>query len=820
MASRVSDDQVLRKTLDAEFEFLSLPPGQASKPCELDQQAGTWMLAEVPGTVASARRRAGQFEYGTEDFDDKDHWYRARVCLPEDQSVSLRFNGLASLADVFWNDDLILSSDNMFHEHSVDMKDYRGQGILTIRFRSVRKALTERKPRARWRTRLVDHQQLRWIRTTLLGHIPAWCPPVSCVGPFRSIEIETHDVFSLETSTIKTELRGQKGFLKVNLSLKTHHDPCTLDSACVWLGQHKFSLPIKNISKEYYQAELEAELLHPELWWPHTHGQPKLYPVNIEVHTSQGSRLFKIGHFGFRSIEVNRDDEGFALHINGIEIFCRGACWTPTDLISLGSDIKNLRKTLAAVKSAGMNMIRVGGTMIYESSDFYQTCDELGIMVWQDFMFANMDYPFDEAHFKASVTREIEQFLDRTQASPSLTVFCGNSEIEQQTAMLGLAADQWSHAFFQTTLPELCRLSRAEIPYLPSSPSGGVMPFQVNSGVSHYYGVGAYQRPLDDARRARVRFTSECLGFSHIPDQISVDKVLDDGEMPCIHPKWKARVPRDQGAGWDFEDIRDHYLQQLFQIDPRTLRYSDSDRYLALARATTGELIFRTIAEWRRVGSSCKGALIWLLRDMWLGAGWGLIDADGRPKAAYYYAQRSMAPQAVFLSDEGLNGLDIHMLNERQEALTAELELLVYRQGHIEVASCKREFQMDAHSAVKLSAQSLFSHFIDFTYAYRFGPASHDLVLASLKDSKSGQILSQDWYLPQAFPSSQHSDLEIEAFAEPVGPGLYDLIISSKKWAQSLVIDVKSYQTENNYFHLAPGMSYRVRLTGEDTRVP
>src|SRR6185312_9874785 len=143
-----------------------------------------------------------------------------------------------------------------------------------------------------------------------------------------------------------------------------------------------------------------------------------------------------------------------------------------------------------------------------------------------------------------------------------------------------------------------------------------------NAGTSSYYGVGAYLRPLDDARRSELVFASESLAFANIPDE----RGLPGGPgLRVHHPAWKMRSPRDLGAGWDFDDVRDHYVARLFGVDPVNLRVSDHERYLALGRVATGEVMAQAFGEWRRQRSPPRGALIWFLRDLWPGAGWGVI---------------------------------------------------------------------------------------------------------------------------------------------------------------------------------------------------
>ena len=210
------------------------------------------------------------------------------------------------------------------------------------------------------------------------------------------------------------------------------------------------------------------------------------------------------------------------------------------------------------MRDAGMNMVRIGGTMVYEADDFYALCDELGLLVWQDAMLANFDYPATEA-FRASLAAEVTQFLDRTQANPSLAVLCGGSEVLQQAAMFGLPADKVDATLYTEFIPAIVQRHAPGCRSMcPTRLRAADWPFQPDAGVTHYYGVGAYLRPLDDARRADVRFASECLALANVPDARKPTERLDVATV--TDPRWKRAVPRDPGAGWDFDDVRDHYL--------------------------------------------------------------------------------------------------------------------------------------------------------------------------------------------------------------------------------------------------------------------
>ncbi|MFZ6733141.1 glycosyl hydrolase 2 galactose-binding domain-containing protein [Undibacterium sp. Ji42W] len=776
--------------------------------------------AQVPGTIASALRVAGQFDYGKDNFDEVDVWYFCELDLPGNAAF-LHFDGLATHVEVYWNDDLILRSENMFIAHSLDLATLAisGKGRLSLRFLAMNTQLAQRRPRPRWKTRLVEQQQLRWVRTSLLGRMPGWSPPVAPVGPYRPILLELQSPARITGKNISSKIDGTDAVLDIELTVQIQQ---AVPSCAINIGEHEFILDCEHLDKNLYRVHGQCKIDEVKKWWPHTHGDAALYPLELHVSCTSDKQINKqiidLGRTGFRQIEVDQRDGDFNLHVNNVPVFCRGACWTPVDIISLQNGSNDLRHMLTLARDAGMNMLRVTGTMVYETAEFYQLCDELGILVWQDCMFANMDYPVIDEAFAVSITTEVQQFLQRTQSSPCIAVVCGNSEVEQQAAMLGQPAELWRNAFFAETLPALCEQYRPDVQYWPSSPSGGVMPFQLDTGVAHYFGVGAYLRPLDDARRSVIRFTSECLGFSNMPDDDLIDGMLNNGETPGLHPAWKLGVPRDNGTGWDFEDVRDHYMAELYKVNPASLRYAERERYLSLARTTTGEVMAKTIAEWRRSGSTCHGALIWFWRDLRPGAGWGVIDAHGKPKAAYYYLKRAMAALTVLITDEGLNGLALHVINDGQQVFEGALELNLYRHAESRVAHGRIAVQVAAHSVSKVQDYVLLPHFVDTSYAYRFGPAGHDVVEAVLYDRE--QIIANDFHFPQGHQFAMQADVGLRAHCSLDVDGNHTLHLSTQKLAQAVCIQIPGMLPEDNYFHMAPGNSRQVRLAVIDGKSP
>lgn len=802
------------------WQLVRTDPGTVTHPDDLAFPDEAWLAASAPGTVAGALHSAGQWNWSAPPaLDDYDWWYRCRFRSDEPEiGASLDFAGLASLADVWLNGTLVLSSHNMFVAHCVDAgRALARDNELVIRFASLTEALAKKRPRPRWRTRLVSHQNLRWIRTTLLGRIPGWSAAAQPVGPWKSVALLPHNSVRILSRKVRARLDGTDGVVSVAVRVRAASG-ARVASASVAVGAVERAAIVRD-SGEDFVIHATIRVTDANIWWPHTHGAQPLYDTVIRIKVGDLELSLPIGRVAFRTMHLDSTAGAFALSINSEIIFWRGACWSPPDPLRLHCSTQEYRRTLELARDAGMNMLRVGGTMVYEHDDFYDLCDELGIVVWQDLMFANMDYPVGDADFLATTEREVSQFLQRVGGHASLALVCGNSEVEQQAAMLGLPQSEWRSTLFSEKLADLAAEHATNIPYWPSSPSGGVLPFHVNAGDGHYFGYGPYLRPLADVRMSEVRFASETLALSNVPESTFVDRMSCGPAGAGHHPDWKRGVPRDNGSGWDFEDVRDHYVREIFGVDPMTERYGNPERYLALGRAAGGEVMTRTVAEWRRSGSPCTGALVWFYRDLRPGAGWGILDCDGAPKAAYYYLARAFRPVAVLMSDEGLNGIAIHVVNDGSLPISPELRVSLYR-GTVRVGEVVRRIAVTPRSTLLLSADDLLGAFTDVSYAYRFGRPNHDAVVATLVDPDADAIVAQSFHFPLGV-GAPRATTELDARVYRVDDAAYSLTIRATELALSVSIEADGWQPDDNYFHIAPGGERTVLLTAtrEDRRL-
>jgi len=277
-------------------------------------------------------------------------------------------------------------------------------------------------------------------------------------------------------------------------------------------------------------------------------------------------------------------------------------------------------------------------------------------------------------------------------------------------------------------------------------------------------------------------------------------------------PDWKAGVCRDHGAGWDFEDIRDHYIQQLFGVHPVALRSENLERYYAISDVVTGEIMSRVYQFWRSSLSRCKGALIWYLNDLLPGAGWGVVDADGYAKPALDIVAQSLQPLQIVWVDKGLEGFWVEVINDSQADVSGQLCIDLWQAQPQPLAVVQTDIHLRPGQRRGWFVEQLLGGFYDVGHCYKFGPATHQLLSARLLNGQqllaSAEIYSSCYSLPEIHGVELNAHVREQA-------GHWWLDLESSHCLQRAVIEMRGYTVKKNYLNLIAGQRYVVEVVPE-----
>ncbi|MUL56967.1 hypothetical protein FZI86_01720 [Mycobacterium sp. CBMA335] len=758
------------------WQVLRRDPDGVAHPDELADDWGAAAVLQTPATVATLH-----------DGDPDEYEWWCRTTFSVKQSTSIEFEGLTFPATVFLDGSPVAECASMFLPVRIECA--AGDHEVVIRFGSIARWLKSSRPRGRWRSTLVSTPGLRWARTTLLGRASVYGNLPAPVGIWRPITtVPTHvrtDVVVRTKDDVVTVV-GTTGADSIRLALRDPTGQIVAEETSTPKdGAFSFDITVPD----------------PLLWWPNGYGPQHLYRATIEAEGIAVSDK----PVGFRTISVS--DDGFRIRVNGTPIFCRGVTWSPPDPIRMYADDTQIREQVRTFAAAGATMVRVVGGLAFEQDEFWWASAEAGILVWQDAMLSTFDPPAEQG---ALITQELTTVLRRVSGNPALAVVSGGSETLQQPEMLGLRPRDSAMDVLDSLLPAAVA-EHADAHYVRSSPSPppGSTDLAIcpDTGVAGWFGVGGYLRPLADVRSAGVRFAAECLAFANPPESGYVDQHFGSAAVAGHHPEWKAGVPRDRGASWDFEDIRDFYTQEVFGEALLLVRRTDPERYLQLGRLAIATAMRECFAFWRRADSGCGGAIVLSGRDLTRGAGWGLLDSDGNAKAALAVLSRTWAPVAVIVADGGLSGLRIDVHNDTHAALDGELSLIATKSNGVAV-DATRHIMVPPAAAITLADADVSGHFRDLSHAYRFGPPTADAVQATVTFN-DGRAVRDVLVLN---PRSGQPTSALTAAVTQSAADRWVVELTSEVALRYVDITIPGWTAGDNYFDLAARLPYRVDL--------
>ena len=623
----------------------------------------TWHSAHVPGSVYADLMADGTMpdpfwrENELDAFErmKKDYVYQRAFTVTEAQlahaHVELVCEGLDTLAHVSLNGREIAFADNMHITWVWNVKEqlHAGENTLEIRFDSPILYCAKKAEEAPGWESSDATPGFRHLRKAHCMFGWDWGPRLPDAGIWRPIFLRTWDAARLENA----------------LMLQAHHDGVVdvtirpeIAGESAWSAEitapdgEVLTLP------ETTAAEQVITIEHPQLWWPNGLGKQPLYRVTVRLAAGD-TRTWRIG---LRTMTVSREKdewgEEFCHVVNGMKVFAMGADYIPEDNILARVTPERTRRLLEDCKAANFNAIRVWGGGYYPDDAFYDICDELGLMVWQDLMYACAFYDLTP-DFERSIRVETQQNVARLRHHASLALICGNNEMEMFMAGANSALINhrtWEFVptyphhitdyvkMFEYILPAIVKETAPQTYWWPASPSSGGnfdAPNDENRGDNHYWDVWHGEKPFTEYRKFFFRYASE-FGFQSFPCLKSVKQfTLPDDRN--IFSRVMERHQRNQAA---YGKILS-YLSQTF-------RYPNSfDDLLYASQLMQAEAIRYGVEHSRRNRGRCMGAIIWQLNDIWPVASWASIDYYGRWKALHYAAKRFFAPVMISAEEEG-----------------------------------------------------------------------------------------------------------------------------------------------------------------------
>ncbi|HAT8499294.1 TPA: glycoside hydrolase family 2 protein [Vibrio vulnificus] len=657
----------------------------------------------IPGDNVSALLHAGIIDDPYWGENEKQAQWIAQVdwhierslwldeSLLQAQAIWMTLTRVDTLMTLFINEHKVLECSNMFARHQVDIRPFlqRGENQVRAEFRRVDQEANQRAkalpfviPSAMGNNQL-PHMNL--IRKTQCHSGWDWGICLMVSGIYDEIELQAVNYTWLKSLTTEQQWRDD-GSVKVWLSADIE---TTLPTSLQFrLAEQEQRVEVSKTGVVVCEFEIEK----PQLWWPNGYGEQPLYTASVRCEEQHLCR-----RIGLRQLSLNtqQDDLGSAMEfvVNGVPIFAKGANWIPIDAMPSRETPERYRQRLQSAVDANMNMIRVWGGGQYESDVFYRLCDELGLLVWQDMMFACSLYPSHDA-FLAEVSQELAYQIPRLREHPSVALWCGDNEVigaigwydesRQNKVKYTVNYDRLNRHIEKTIAG--IDSSRA---FWPSSPCNGELDFgdawhDDNKGDMHFWDVWHSGKPFTAYQSVNPRFCSE-FGFQSWPSLAEVKHFVPVEDWNITSPTFEVHQKNPRGNS---------IITEMFT---RYFRFPTSFEQMLYLSQVQQSMAIKTASEhWRAISPVCRGILYWQLNDNWPVSSWSSLEYSGRWKQLHYQAKRFFAPVHLIFSQPQTSqneargaALNLHLLNDTRQACEVSGRVSwINWQGEVEQSWC------------------------------------------------------------------------------------------------------------------------------------
>ncbi|KGO69852.1 Glycoside hydrolase, family 2, N-terminal [Penicillium italicum] len=810
-----------------------------------DRDTNEWLpVATVPSVVQQdliANNKLDDPYIGFKELDarwvnEKSWVYRNVVekpSAPAGSSIVLVFDGLDTFAKVKLDGQVILESDNMFLGHRVDVTkalEAEGEHTLEIEFDcALTKAreLRFQDSTHKWVGFNGDPSRMA-VRKAQYHWGWDWGPVLMTAGIWRAVRFE---VYQARVANLwpQTQLSADHQTAEVTAVINVESVGDEEQTA-------QFSLSLKGneiastvISVSGKTAKVTFPVDKPALWWPHGYGEQNLYDVSVSL-LRNGEQVDQASKkFGIRTAEIvqqpDKHGKSFFFRINGMDIFCGGSCWIPADSLLPAVSAERYRKWIELMVNGRQVMIRVWGGGIYEDNSFYEACDELGVLVWQDFMFGCGNYP-TWPEMLESVRQETIYNLERMRHHPSIVLYAGNNEDYQVAESEGLTynyedkdPESWlktdfpARYIYEKLLPDVVAEYSPGTFYHPGSPWGdGKISSDATVGDMHQWNVWhGTQEKYQIFDTLGGRFNSE-FGMEAFPHISTIEHFVENPED--LFP---------QSHVIDFHNKADGHERRLATYLVENLRTAtELETYIYLTQVVQAETMMFGYRGWRRQWGDerhCGGALLWQLNDCWPTISWAIVDYFLKPKPAYYAVKRVLNPIAVGVRREHHDWSVAHA----QPPKTSKYELWIASnqpkavQGSVELRFLSVNTGRDIRAPIvreniTIAANGTTDIISDGVLDHIAEPEPHVLAARLWVDD---QVVARDVDWPQPLKYLNLSERQVEVKKQTRKTGETVLVVSARKPVKCLVFEEQEgVQLENNAIDIVPGDEQTVRVTG------
>lgn len=794
---------------------------------------GTWQLSaghrslesvdmQIPGTVLSGLLAAGKIkdpfyrtnEDATRALFWKDYVFTRTFDVDEEllaqQHIVLVCEGLDTLAEISINGTFLAKTDNMHRTWKFQAKKllHPGKNEIQIVFRSVLRFIEDYPYEAHKKINYIPCGSMKGNQLLRKAHSMFgwdWGPQTIDAGIFRDIYLQGYSHARIEDIRIHQQ-HAKNVSVQTSITLS---ESVPGQKLCVELSEDGADKPLQTkLCKTNADgvAAVDFVIENPKLWWPNDYGDQPLYIVRTTLLDEDGTSLESITRrIGLRTLTISqeKDEWGneFAFCVNGVKIFTRGGNYIPDDCLYTRITEKKLDYILESCRRAHFNCVRVWGGGYYPSDAFYDLCDEKGLIVWQDLMYACNVYDVTDA-FAENCRQETYDNVRRLRHHASLGLWCGNNEIES-------AWDHWGDfqketpylradyiRLFEEVLPKAVQEADGETFYWHSSPSSGGCfdnPDDANRGDTHYWDVWHGQKPFTDYRKYFFRFCSE-FGFQSFPCAKTVNSFTLEDDRNIFSRVMESHQKNDAANG-----------KMLYYLS-ENLRYpKDLTHLLYASQVLQGMAIKYGVDHWRRNRGRCMETLYWQINDDWPAPSWSSIDYFGRWKALHYMAQKFYAPHAVSMTLED-HRCHVYFSNESFETTEYSLTLSIRDLSGNVLETYETKGNSPAFSAIETAVVDICS----------WEDQKDDVFLEAVIHTKDQKVLKDvETLVPYKYLNLKNPVISTEAKETN---NAFILHISSDCFAPFVALDFDDADVifSDNFFHLTDKTVQDIIVKKED----